>query len=130
MKMPPILKALLIVFAAGVASATAQETDRSTAEILADLRENNLSAEEIVRMTAPGDLTVVDLDGFAGTELMRLEEMLRTTEDGIGEIRSAIERNEKLEMSLREHDVSISELVAATRSETGDITAYIDMPLR
>ncbi len=109
----------------------AQEPATSIREILADLEENNLSAEEILGISSPPvKVNFVDLDGFAGADRERLEETLDNTEDGAAEVQTAIARNEVLEVSVRERDLSISQLVAATRSEDGEVTIYTDKPFR
>ena len=130
MNLPPVLKATVFSLAIGITPLGAQQTDPSTVEILADLRQNNLSAEEILGVDAPESVTVVSLADFAGSELQRLEETLGNTEDGAGEVQTAIERNEALEIFVRQGDLRLGDVVAATRSGTGDVTLYIDLPRR
>ncbi|WP_417427050.1 hypothetical protein [Hoeflea sp.] len=131
MKISRILTTCIVLFLAGNASVAAQEPATSIREILADLEENNLSAEEILGISSPPvKVNFVDLDGFAGADRERLEETLDNTEDGAAEVQTAIARNEVLEVSVRERDLSISQLVAATRSEDGEVTIYTDKPFR
>lgn len=112
------------------ASFASQENEASTYAILDDLRRNSLSAEEIRGVTKPIDVRVVALESFSGADLEKLDDTLRKTEDGFGEVQAAIASNETLESILGENDVRISDLVAVTRSETGKVTIYIDKPMR
>lgn len=130
MKVSSILATSLVLVAAGAATVAAQQPIASHEAILADLEANNLSAEEILAISSPGEVDIVQLDSFTGADLQRLEETLGGTEDGAAEVQTAIERNEALEVSVRERDVSIRDLVAATRSGDGDVTIYVNKPRR
>lgn len=118
--------ALLVSLVAS--TALAQPAGPSKPEILEDLRENNLSAEEVLAVTAMKDLRVVSLKGFTGADLQDLAATLDATEDHFVEIRSAIERNQLLEAALREQNAEIGEIFAATRSDAGVVSVYIDRP--
>ncbi|WP_420408807.1 hypothetical protein [Hoeflea sp.] len=99
-----------------------------TQDILADLRANSMSAEEILGVDTVDEIDIVSLESFSGEDLQRLEETLGSTEDGMAEVQTAVTRNQTLEIALDGTDVMISDLVAATRSETGGVTLYIDKP--
>lgn len=130
MNVPPVLKAAVLCIALAATPVAAQETTPSAGEILADLRQNSLSAEEILGVDAPGPVTVVSLEDFKGSDLQRLEEVLGGTEDGFAEVQTAIERNEALEIVGQRGDLPLGDLVAATRSETGEVTLYTNIPRR
>lgn len=97
-------------------------------QVLADLRDNSMSAEEILGVDRVEQVEIVSLENFSGADLQRLEETLGNTEDGMAEVQTAITRNQTLEVALDGTDVMINDLVAATRSETGGVTLYIDKP--
>ncbi|MEM5473563.1 hypothetical protein WNZ14_17670 [Hoeflea sp. AS60] len=105
-----------------------QKTGPSNAAILEDLRQNSLSSNEILAITAADEVEFVSLESFSGAGRQELEETLGSTEDGMGEVQTAFAWNETLEAVLDERDVMIRDLVAATRSDTGTLTVYIDMP--
>ena len=130
MNVPPVLKALVLCTALAATPVAAQQTTPSAGEILADLRQNSLSAEEILGVDSPGPVTVVSLEDFKGSDLQRLEEVLGGTEDGFAEVQTAFERNEALEIAARRGDLTLGDLVATTRSETGEVTLYTNMPRR
>ncbi|MCT7376273.1 hypothetical protein [Chelativorans salis] len=98
------------------------------ATILVDLRENNLSAEEIQGVTSIPSLRIASLNALSGADRQQLEEILRDTEDGFAEVRTAIEANETLEAQLKDRAVPVSNVVAVTRTETGAITIYTGKP--
>ena len=99
------------------------------AAILKDLRENNLSAEEIRSIDAISSVRVVSLAGFSGADLQRLDETLRKTEDNFAEVRTAIVANEAVEAVLRKQDVPLSRVIAMTRSKTGGVTFFTGEPV-
>jgi hypothetical protein len=125
------------IASAAASGATQTETQASSMtqagtgdpqEILADLRANSMSAEEILGVDSVGQIDIVSLENFSGADLQRLEETLGNTEDGMAEVQTAITRNQALEVALDGTDVMIGDLVAATRSEEGGVTLYIDKP--
>lgn len=109
------------------ASSMTQPGTADPQEILADLRANSMSAEEILGVDMTEKVEIVSLENFSGADLQRLEETLGNTEDGMAEVQTAITRNQTLEVALDDTEVMISDLVAATRSETG-VTLYVDKP--
>ena len=112
------------LFAAG---AFAQESAAPEA-IIQDLRNNNLSAEDI-RFAEPADTPeIVSLGEFSGDDLQRLQETLLNTEDGFAEVRTAVQANEAFQAALRRQDVAISSVAAITRGEGGEVTIYTDLP--
>lgn len=110
------------------ASSVIQPGNADTQKILADLRANSMSAEEILGVDTVDQVDIVSLESFSGADLQRLEETLGNTEDGMAEVQTAVTRNQALEVALGDTDVMIGDLVAATRSETGGVTLYIDKP--
>lgn len=129
MNLSRILKTLILL-AAGSVVVAAQEDGRSNIEILTDLREDNLSAEQILGIDAPDSVAIFSLDDFAGEDLQRLQDTLQGTEDGFAEVQTAIARNEALEAIVSKKDVAVSDLVAVTRSDTGDLSVYVNLPRR
>lgn len=129
MNLSTIFKALVLI-AAGSVSVAAQDAYRSISTILADLRTNNLSAEEILGVDSPESVAIVSLEDFEGADLQRLEETLGGTEDGYGEVQTAIERNEALEIAVRDMDLDLLDVIAVTRSGADTYTIYTDLPRR
>ncbi|WP_422373203.1 hypothetical protein [Hoeflea sp.] len=109
-------------------SSAIQPGNADTQKILADLRANSMSAEEILGVDTVDEVNIVSLESFSGADLQRLEETLGNTEDGMAEVQTAVTRNQALEVALDDTEVMIGDLVAATRSETGGVTLYIDKP--
>ena len=94
-------------------------------EIIADLRDNSMSAEEIRTLDRFDRLEVVDVSGFTqGNQIQILQETLRDTEDGFGEVQTAIAANELVEVEIERRSVSLRRVFAATRSDDGVITVY------
>ncbi|MDN2565436.1 hypothetical protein N1F89_04315 [Aquibium sp. A9E412] len=94
-------------------------------EILADIRDNNMSAEEIRGEPLVGAVTVVDLSGFRGEgDLQALQRILDNAEDEFAEIRTAIAVNEHFEAAIEDKDVPVSKVIAVTRQEDAAITVY------
>ena len=127
MKMLQIPTTFLLL-AIGSQVALAQDKAPSETEILADLRQNSLSAEEILGVESLESITFISLDGFAAGKLQRLEDTLRGTEDGFGEVQTAFERNEVLESKIRDKDIPLRDIVAVTRSQGAGLAVYFDMP--
>ena len=117
------------MLAASVAAAQMPQTAAPDA-IIADIRDNSLSAEEIRGMPSIDQLSVVSLDHFAGSDLQQLQDILLNTEDGFAEVRTAIEANEVFEVELRRREADISDVHAATIDGTGDVTLYTNVPSR
>ncbi|WEX10640.1 hypothetical protein [Chelativorans sp. AA-79] len=111
------------------AAPAAEETAPSLTAVTADLRENTLSGEEIRGITALSSVRVVDLQSLSGADRQELEETLRESEDNFAEVRTAIEANEAIEAELRKRDVSLSNVTAVTRAETGALTVYMNAPV-
>lgn len=94
-------------------------------EIIADLRDNSMSAEEIRTLDQFDRLEVVDVSGFTkGGQIQILQDTLRKTEDGFGEVQTSIAANERLEVKLERRSVILRRVFAVTKSEDGVITIY------
>lgn len=118
--------AAIAFFAAG---AFAQDSAAPAPEaIIQDLRNNNLSAEEMRFAEPANSPDIVSLGDFSGTDLQRLQETLLNTEDGFAEVRTAVQANEKFQAALRRQGVAISSVAAVTRDEDGAVTVYTDLP--
>ena len=97
----------------------------SRAEILLDLTENSMSAEEIRSTASFSSIKLVDLDSVrSGGPSEALQKVLRDTEDGWAEVQTAIEANELLERELNRRQVAIGRVVAATMDDVQSITIY------
>ena len=95
-------------------------------EVIADLNENNLTAEEIRATDRFDRLVVVDVGDFVeGGEIQALQETLRMTEDGFAEVQTAIEANERFEAEIKRRSIELRRVFAATRSDDGTITIYV-----
>jgi len=117
------LAALLAFSTLGIHPSESQEA-MEPAAILKDLRENNLSAEEIRSIDSLSSVRVVSLADFSGPDLQALDETLRKTEDNFAEVRTAIVANEAVEAALNKQGVPLSRVIAMTRSETGGVTFF------
>ncbi len=131
MTQTPHRRALGALFAAAAALSVGQAAlaqPIETPAILADIRDNSLSAEEIRGMPAVGEVRIVSLADLSGRELQQLQDILLNTEDGFAEVRTAMEANEVFEAELRRREADISDVHAATVSAGGDVTVYTDVP--
>ena len=95
-------------------------------EVIADLSQNNLTAEEIRATDQFDRLVVVDVsDIVEGGEIQALQETLRMTEDGFAEVQTAIEANERFEAEIKQRSIELRRVFAATRSDDGTVTIYV-----
>ena len=122
-----------VVLAGGIASGFGAGTLQAqpvpvARDIITDLRENSLSAEEIRGSQPFRTMEVVSLAEFSGRELQVLQDILMNTEDGFAEVRTAMEANEMFEAALRDRNVPISDVTAATYSADGIVTVYTNIP--
>ena len=120
--------AALLIFFASISVTFAQTHAPSNSTIIAELRTNNLSAEEVIGVTGFDDLVVVSLEKFSGRSLQDLESVLANTEDGFAEIRAATARNPLLKAALTTEGVNVRDVVAVTLSELEILTIYVDHP--
>ena len=122
---------LCAILAAGsvalpVAVAAQDQAEPQFEEVIADLSENNLTAEEIRATNQFDRLVVVDVsDIVEGGEIQALQETLRMTEDGFAEVQTAIEANERFEAEMKQRSIELRRVFAATRSDDGTITIYV-----
>ena len=94
-------------------------------DVISDLRDNNMSAESIRALDRFDRIEVVDVSGFTkGSEIQILQDTLRKTEDGFGEVQTAIAANERLEVEVERRSVSLRSVFAVTKSEDGVVTIY------
>lgn len=107
---------------------SAEEVEADKQLIIEDLRNNSLSSEEIRQISNVPELAVVSLDDASGAFLEKLMEVLANTEDNFAETRTAIEVNPAMEFSLRQQGVELRDVIAATRSDSGNLTIYINGP--
>ncbi|MEX0407517.1 hypothetical protein ABGN05_17795 [Aquibium sp. LZ166] len=117
-----------VIASAGGTGALQAQTLPVARDIIVDLRENSLSAEEIRGSQPFRTMEIVSLADFEGRELQVLQDILRNTEDGFAEVRTAMEANEMFEAALRERNVPISDVTAATYSADGIVTVYTNVP--
>ena len=97
--------------------------------IIADLRHNSLSAEDILHEDGITDMAIVSLKGFAGARLQELQETLKHTEDNFAEVRTAIGRNEAWAAKLEQTGTALNDVRAVTRDDAGRVTVYVEMPM-
>ncbi len=117
-----------VIASAGGTGALQAQTLPVARDIIVDLRENSLSAEEIRGSQPFRTMEIVSLADFEGRELQVLQDILRNTEDGFAEVRTAMEAIEMFEAALRERNVPISDVTAATYSADGIVTVYTNVP--
>ena len=117
-----------VIASAGGTGALQAQTLPVARDIIVDLRENSLSAEEIRGSQPFRTMEIVSLADFEGRELQVLQDILRNTEDGFAEVRTAMEAIEMFEAALRERNVPISDVTAATYSADGIVTVYTNIP--
>ncbi|MCO6187770.1 hypothetical protein [Rhizobium sp. L1K21] len=119
----------LVAAAASYQPAHADEPIRLPAgQVVTDIAQNSMSAEEILQEDAITSVRVVTLADFEGARLQDLQDTLGNAEDNFAEVRSAIVRNEAWEKKLLERGVSIDDVRAVTRDPTGAVTFYVHMP--
>ena len=123
--------AVIITVATVVFPASGEQLGRpSNNEIIIDLRQNSLSAEEILNENMIASMRVVSLADFRGRQLQALEDTLNHTEDNFAEVRTAIGRNEAWQYELEQTGTALNDVRAVTRDEAGRVTVYIDLPTR
>lgn len=122
-----ITATMFSIFAMSALAQSGENPD--AAEILTDLRENSLSAEDVRAIWKKPDLVVVSLSDFDQANLGKLRETLDNAEDNFAEIRTAVEANAAIEREVSSQNIAISEIVAVTKADEGnELTLYIEMP--